>query len=38
VVEGRDYRVNIPKSSLLSQVSLVCQGQPITIKVVQNGV
>lgn len=38
VVEGRDYRVNIPKSSLLSQVSLMCQGHPITIKVVQNGV
>jgi len=38
VVEGLNYRLNIPKSSLLSQVSLECQGQPITIKVVQNGV
>jgi len=36
VVEGRDYRVNIPKCSLLSEVSLECQGQPVTIKVVQN--
>ncbi len=38
VVEGRDYRVAIPKSSLLTQLSLMCQGHPITIKVVQNGV
>ncbi|HTY56063.1 MAG TPA: chemotaxis protein CheX [Candidatus Binataceae bacterium] len=38
VVEGRDYRVNIPKCSLLSEISLECQGQPITIKVVQSSI
>jgi chemotaxis protein CheX len=36
VVEGRDYRVNIPKSSLLSELTLRCQGQPVTIKVLRN--
>ena len=37
VVEGHDHHVAVPKSCLLSKVSLECQGHKIIVKVVQNG-
>ncbi len=35
VVEGHDYRLNIPRSVLLTRVFFECQGKPLSITVVQ---